>query len=272
MAERLRTNHSILSRYVLSTLVCLIAAGAWYTAWAKFHPLARLNFLSRHSAAHPNEEASAGFVFARVQYTSGNGGQLLGDEQPGWRHSYPGAEQHILQLAREATGIEANPDSHAVVRLDSQELFRYPFLYFTEVGQMRLTENEAANLREYFRRGGFAMVDDFDGEESLDSFQAQMQRVFPGSQLMALNAEHPIFHTFFDIGSLDVKRPYTHSGGGSPKFYGYMDDHGRLCMIVNHDNNLGAFWSMIDRPRFTLAPSTESVKFGLDYFLYSLTH
>ena len=49
--------------------------------------------------------------------------------------------------------------------LDSPEIFKYPFLYFSEPGFMDLTDEEVKNLREYFNRGGFAMFDDFRGRQ-----------------------------------------------------------------------------------------------------------
>jgi hypothetical protein len=246
---------------VAAATICLCAALAQ-------HHLPELHFIPAPDS--PAVDASSEFIFARVQYTHANGGALA--QPPGWKHSYPAAEQHILQLAREITGVNLSSAAHTIVRLGSPELFRYPFVYFTEVGEMHLTDREISNFHEYLNRGGFAMVDDFDGQESLDTFEREMERILPGRRSTELRPDHPVFHTFYDIATLNMKRPYTHSGGGTAAFLGYEDDHGRLCVVVNHNNNLGAYWSMMDQPRYPLGPSTQSVRFGVDYFLYSLTH
>ena len=207
------------------------------------------------------------FVFARVQF--GSGRRRFGG-YGGWAHDYPDAEEHILQVANEVTLINANKLSYVIVRLDSEEVFRYPFLYFSEVGEMNLSEAEVIGLREYFNRGGFAMIDDFDSQWSLDWFQSQMRRVFPDRTFVELTIDHPIFHTYYEIPTLDLESPYNY--GAPARFYGYYDEQGRLLMIINHNNDIGDFWEWIDRPMFPLQPSTEALRLGINYFIFSLTH
>ena len=211
------------------------------------------------------------FIFARIRYTGGARGRIGGFRGlEGWAHDYPEAEEHILQVANEATGMNVTKESYVIVNLDSEEIFKYPFIYFSEVGEMNMTEREVANLREYFNRGGFAMVDDFDGQYGLDWFAGQMRMVFPDRNFVELTADHPTFHTFYEIPTLEVTAPYGQEG--PPKFYGYFDQRGRLCMIINHNNDIGDFWEWIDQPMYPLEPSTEALRFGINYFLYSMTH
>jgi len=209
------------------------------------------------------------FVFARIRFNSGGRGFYGGG---GWAHDYPDAEEHILQVASEATSINLNKMSYVIVDLDSEEIFKYPFIYFSEVGEMMLTEPEINNLREYFNRGGFAMIDDFDSQYSLDWFLSQMKRVFPDRDFPAMQLEDPIFHTFYEIPTLNIEPPYRSRDGGLPAFYGYRDDRGHLLMIINHNNDVGDFWEWIDQPRYPLQPSTEALRFGVNYFIYALSH
>ncbi|MBI1954841.1 MAG: DUF4159 domain-containing protein [Acidobacteria bacterium] len=207
------------------------------------------------------------FIFARIQFS---GSRRYGYGMPGWAHDYPVAEEHILQVADEATGINLNNQSYVIVRLDSEEIFRYPFIYFSEVGEMNLTEQEVKNFRAYLNRGGFAMVDDFDSQAQLDWFLSQMKMVFPNRDFVEMTVDHPLFHTYYEIKSLEVEPPYQVPA--PPKFYGYFDERGRLCMIINHNNDVGDFWEWIDQPMYPLEPSTEALRFGINYFLYALTH
>ena len=208
------------------------------------------------------------FVFARVRYNSG-GRRIFGGS--GWAHDYPDAEEHILQVAKEATLINTQKMSYVVVDLESEEIFKYPFLYFSEVGEMNMTEREIVNFREYLNRGGFAMIDDFDGQWALEWFLSQMKRVFPGREFARMIIEHPIYHTYYDIPTLALESPYQYADG-PPVFYGYFDERGRLLMIINHNNDVGDFWEWIDQPRFPLQPSTEALRLGINYFIYSMTH
>jgi hypothetical protein len=156
-----------------------------------------------------------------------------------------------------------------IARLDSDEIFKYPWALMSEVGEMTLTPKEAANFREYLNRGGFVVVDDLDGD-NLEWFADQMKMVFPDRGFVELSLDNPIFHTLYDIKTLDIEPPYPQRG--TPKFYGYLDDHGRISVVIDHNNDMGDFWEWIDEPRYPLAPSTEGLRFGLDYVLYSLTH
>lgn len=214
------------------------------------------------------------FIFARVQY--GNYYTARGlrgyGRLEGWAHDYPDAEEHILQVASEATGINLNKMSYVIVDLGSEEIFKYPFLYFSEVGEMLLTDHEVVNLRDYLNRGGFAMIDDFDSQDSLDHFLSEMKRLFPDRDFPELELAHPIFHTFYEIPTLEIEPPYGSRDGGRPTFYGYYDDRGQLLMIINHNNDVGDFWEWIDQPRYPLQPSTEALRFGINYFLFALTH
>ena len=227
--------------------------------------------------SHRQPPEGTEFIFARIRFTSTGPGRRgfggfggLGNLFGGWSHDYPDAEEHILQVASEATGINLTKMSYVIVDLDDEELFRYPFAYMSEVGELNMNDREVANLREYLNRGGFVMVDDFDSQYSLDWFSAQMKRVFPDRDFVRLTVEHPIFHTFYEVPTLEVESPYVYSGPAT--FYGYFDESGRLSMIINHNNDIGDFWEWIDQPVYPLGPSTEALRFGVNYFIYSLTH
>ena len=214
-------------------------------------------------------------VFARIQFTSnGPGRSPFRRRTPcgiweGWSHDYPVAEQNLTQILHEATRINTRKDSYVMVRLDSDDIFKYPWGLMSEVGEMTLTDKEVVNLREYLNRGGFIVVDDFDGP-NLEWFQNQMWKVFPDRAFKRLTVDHPIFHTFYDIQTLEMDPPYRQRG--QPAFYGYYDEHGRLCMVLDHNNDLGDFWEWIDEPRYDLAASIAGLRIGVDYFMYALTH
>jgi hypothetical protein len=67
-----------------------------------------------------------------------------------------------------------------------------------------------------------------------------------------------------------VESPYPQRG--APLFYGYFDDHGRLSMVLNVNNDLGDLWEWLDDPIYALAPSIEGVRLGINYLLYSFAH
>jgi hypothetical protein len=223
-------------------------------------------------AGHRRAPDDAEFVFARIRFNSGYGGFGFFGGNAGWAHDYPDAEEHILQVANEATKINLHKMSYVIVDMDSEEIFQFPFVYFSEVGQMTITEEEIANFREYLNRGGFAMIDDFDSQDSLYSYLSQMKKVFPDREFVKMTIDHPLFHTFYEIPTLDIDPPYRARDGGRPTYYGYFDDRGRLTMIICHNNDVGDFWEWIDQPRYPLQPSTEALRFGVNFFIYAMSH
>jgi hypothetical protein len=266
--------------WLAAALAAILGFGSAGFPQARYHEAEQLVAdVTSHRQPPPGTE----FVFARVRFTSHGPGRRnfgpirdcipddthYGARICGWAHDYPDGEQHILQIADEATGINLNRESYVIVSLESEELFQYPFAYFSEVGEMTMSEKEVEHLREFFNRGGFAIADDLD-EGSLYWFENEMRRVFPNRAPVELTIDNPVFHTFYDIPALSVQPPYEQTG--PTRFVGYFDERGRLIMLLNVNNDLGDYWEWIDQPEFPLPPSTEALRFGINYLLYSLTH
>ena len=135
---------------------------------------------------------------------------------------------------------------------------------------MALTEKEVLNLREYIDRGGFVVMDDFDGPRDLAVIERELHRAFPERDLVRLTIDHPIFHMFYNIDSLNVTSPYL--VGGDPIFYGLMNQRGILGVIACYNNDLENFWDYIDQARYPLKPSIEAFRLGINFVLYAMTH
>lgn len=187
----------------------------------------------------------------------------------GWSHNYPTSELHLNQLISEATIINIQPASYRIVQLESPEIFKYPFAYVSEPGEMWLTDQEVMNLREYVDRGGFVLIDDFDGAYDLGVLKRELKRAFPERDLVRMTIEHPIFHVFYDIDALEVMSPYQ---VGEPAiFYGLDNGHGDLAVIACHNNDLANYWDWIDQRIYPLKPSIEAFRLGINFVLYAMT-
>ena len=216
-------------------------------------------------ATMDNTPSNSEFVLARWHYSAGWGGG-------GWAHDYPVAEEHILQIMSETTGLHTNQMSYRVVELSSPEIFKYPFAYVSEPGEMDLTDEEVENLRQYIDRGGFVMLDDFGGQRDQEEFQRfkpNIDRAFPDREMYILNDNHPLLHNFFDVDGLLMEHPMTRA---KSIFYGLNDSKGRLSMIVCFNNDVGDYWEFIDSPQYLVKPSAEALKLGINFVMYSMTH
>ena len=237
---------------ILVSLVCGSAMAAQFGVWGG-------------RAIMQNDPPPTELVVARLRFgTNGRIGHM------GWAHNYPDAEMNLNQFIGQATAIQVERVSYRIVELGSDEVFRYPFAVISEPGEMELTSEEIENLREYIDRGGFIVVDDFDGEWQLENFVSQLAQVFPDAALEEMRIAHPVFNTFYQIESLTVFEPYV--PGDDPVFYGLLNKQGKLAIAVCHNNDLMNFWDWIGQARYPLRPATEAFRVGTNFLVYAMTH
>jgi hypothetical protein len=214
------------------------------------------------------------FTFARLVFRGGSGWRF-----GAWATDAPKADITFIAGIRRLTNLDVR-ESHHYVPITSPELFHYPFLYAVEVGYLELSSQEAEILREYFKRGGFMVVDDFHGTLEWSNFQSQMHKVFPGGRIEDLPASHPLFHCFFDIEELfqipGVIMFYSgttyEKDGYNPHFRGVFDEDGQLKVMINFNSDLGDAWEWADVPFYPEKYSSAAYRLGINYIIYSMTH
>jgi hypothetical protein len=239
------------------TLAVVLIFGLGTLVYAQF---GFFRFSPRQNDPPPTE-----LIIARWRFgTNGAIGHM------GWSHNYPNAEIHLNQLIAEATDVNVEPESYRIVDLDSDEVFQFPFGYISEPGEMQLSQQEVINFRQFIDRGGFVVVDDFDGAWQWKQFESQMKRAFPDRSLFPLTLDHEVFHTYYDIEDLKVWGPYV--PGADPIFYGFNNSRGDLAMVVCFNNDFANFWDWIDDRRYPLKPSSEAFRMGINFVLYAKTH
>ena len=218
------------------------------------------------------------FTFARLRVSSGGGvfgGRFRrGGQGPGWSHDYPRAERNFMKILKEITTLDPfmGPEGGAIVSIGDPELFKFPFAYMSEPGEWNQTDEEALNLRNYLLKGGFIMFDDFRGGDWYN-FEGQLQRVLPGARLVELDLAAPVFHSFFEIESLDFIQAYDRSY--IPGFFGVHEDNDpakRLMIVANYNNDIGEYWEFSDTGYVPIDLSNEAYKFGVNYVIYAITH
>jgi hypothetical protein len=217
------------------------------------------------------------FTFARLKFTTGAGGYYYRG-LPAWAHGYISdgqgqrAELNLAKILNSVTDMKPHIDGTCVVDVGSPDLFNYPVVYAAEPGFMVLDDKEAKNLGDYMRKGGFVIWDDFRSQYDWENFRATMERVLPGEHLMELAVTHPIFHSFFDMQTLEFHQYYDR---GRPYFYGMFekDDPSKpLQMIINFNNDISQYWEYSDTGFAPIDLSNEAYKLGVNYVIYSMTH
>jgi hypothetical protein len=185
-----------------------------------------------------------------------------------------------MRIMNDICLLHPHIDDINVLTLDDPELFRYPIAYIIEVGWWTLNDREAAGLRAYLQKGGFLIVDDFKIEGWRGAtgggwlpFEANVKRIFPDARLVDMDGSEPVFHSFFEIKSLD-NFPQAYNAG-RPIFRGLYEDNDprkRLMMIVNYNTDISQFWEWSARGFKPVDETNEAYKLGVNYIIYGMTH
>jgi len=259
--------HSWWVRVLMSAAVIAAIAGA-----------ARAQFRRAPAAVNlrPNIPYDGRFTFVRLNYTTAPGGYFYRGE-PAWAHGYPLAEQNLMAIMNEVSFLGPHVREINSLRLDDPALFRYPIAYVIEPDWWTMTDSEARALGDYLQKGGFLIVDDFKGRNfrgggGWEVFERNMKRALPQGKFVDLDISHPIFHSFFEIKSLNVPQAYVN---GDPVFRGLFEENDpakRLQIMVNFNTDISQFWEWSGTGLRSIPDTNESYKLGVNYLIYGLTH
>lgn len=235
------------------------------------------------------------FYFTRLMYTDTrgrgpNGGlaSFRGFRRRGaWATDTWDADDKYMWGIQRMTNVRLSREPHPLSIMDP-DLFKFPYIYAVEVGQMELSTTEAARLREYLLRGGFWHCDDFWGLRQWAQFEQQMKKIFPDRPIEELPLTHEIFHTFFEIDQVlqvpNIRNGirYTVSGGRTPtweqrsdtepRVYGISDDDGRLMVLITYNSDLGDAWEWMDHPQYPALFTGYAYRLGMNSIIYAMTH
>ncbi len=206
----------------------------------------------------PLASADGDFVFARVEYQSVRY-EALGQ---GWYTDYPEGDKNFMSRFGEFTTAQVSHTSsgypnHVVVTLYDEELFKYPFIFMSDVGTVGFDSFEVERLRQYLLKGGFLWVDDFWGWAAWDHWRREIGRVLPPDEypILDIPPEHPIRQMLYDVAEIpqipsiqwwrDTGR-YTTSERGAesatPHLRGISDNNGRLLVFMSHNTDIADGW------------------------------
>ena len=208
------------------------------------------------------------FTFVRMSYATG-----FSRREPTWAHDYPTGEVHFMKILTSVSNVPAHVEETSVLPFNSPEIFKFPLLYLVEPGYWNMVDDDVTGLRSYLTKGGFLIVDDFP-YWAWSNFELQMSRVFPNGKWIELDVKHPIFHSFFEISTLDIVPAYPQLGP-RPIFMALFEDNDpskRMLAIANYQNDLSEFWEFSERGIYPVDASNEAYKIGVNEFMYGILH
>ena len=205
-------------------LLLLATAGIATVAWSQ-----------RRMWVEPNVPYDGKYTFVRLRYTQGN--------RMAWSADYPAMERNFMTILKDLSTMKLHKDASNVHTLDDPELFKYPVAYLTEPGYWYPSEREAEGLRNWIRKGGFLIVDEFYFERQWDVFEQAMRMVLPDGEIVPMTVDHPVFNSFFSIKSL-VGMTHPATPEAKAQYLGIYENNDpsqRLLVIINFNNDIGDY-------------------------------
>lgn len=224
------------------------------------------------------------FVIGRLmfpQYERGPLGSGRGDWRQGgtgWAVDYPRGDRAFARLLDRLTNINVRSVEQPVNLDDGDDAFYWPFLISGLVGSWNLTDSQARKLREHLLRGGFLLCDSFFGSYEWEGFMKTLSRVFPDRPVVELPDDHPVFHVFYDLTEKRQIPTWQHlpmgyrNGGAVPHWRAVLDDDGRIMVMIAFNNDIADGWQRADDPGYPLPEANLSIRMGVNFAIYALTH
>jgi hypothetical protein len=237
----------------------------------------------------PDWQEKAEWIFARLMYPQhpqARFGRFMYGRWADWREGgtswtqdYPRADRHFASALRRLSRVHARSVEQPVNLDDGDDVFNYPWMNAGEMGDWRLTAQQAAALREYLLRGGFLMLDDFWGPQEWARFEETMERVFPDRPIVEIDDADAIFHVVYDLDDrYQILGQWALSGynrraeGTTAHWRGIFDDKGRVMVAMSFNSDIGDSWEWADDERYPEKFSALGIRIGVNYVVYSMTH
>jgi len=201
------------------------------------------------------QESTVKTGFARLQYDGG--GDWYNDPEV-----LPNLAKYI-----NTTLSSGMPIDQSVVRAGDSKLYDFPFVYLTGHGNIRFTEGEVQNLRQWMLRGGFLYADDDYGMD--ESFRREIKRVFPEKELVELDASHPLYTSYYDFSG-GIPKIHLHDEK-PPQAYALFDDNGRMMLYYTYETNISDGWADPDTHNDPPELRDTALRFGLNIVHYIMT-
>lgn len=207
-----------------------------------------------------------------------------------WETDFPQGDDNFSRRLAQLTRINVGPLAYSRV-LTAPDLGDFPLLYMSDPGYMVISAQEKAALARYLANGGFVWVDDFWGDAEWQQFADVMREVLPGREWRQLTADHPVFHTVFDLKEMPQipALPFASPGGSTaespiahkfpagsladPQMRAWFDDDGRIMVLATHNTDVGDGWEREAYGQWYFETfSTKAYMVGVNVIVYAMTH
>lgn len=217
---------------------------------------------------------------SRLEKSPATGWDVV-DNQPSW-NCVPQALQNLAQYANDSTKLRVSV--RGTIRIDSKELNTIPFLFMMGFqAAVKYTKEEARNLGNYLRNGGFIFIDDGNAYQSgaFNITVRQMLKDALGYEAVfeRLPNNHPLYTAWENFNgppSGDDMVRYDRRVREVKEIYPYVEAifiNGRMVALVSNKGYCFAWGTWKYLPAAANGPydNTRQIQFGLNVVVYALT-
>jgi hypothetical protein len=279
----------------MGKLVCgLFFLGALFAFQRPFRELPGVEYNLGEIPLPPDYQEKTEWAFARLMFPPGPLNGYAHRDSPwregnsAWTQDFPRADRHFSQAVRRLTRIHVR-SVEQLVNLDEGDAYDWPWLYAVQVGEWGLTDEQGKLLREYCERGGFFMADDLHTIYEWQEFATRIEKAFPGRPIVDVPDSDPIYHTVYDVvdkvqipgwshlrqgfkGNVDQLGVRNDPSGKGAHWRGIYDDKGRLMVAISYNSDIGDAWEWADDARYPAQFADQSIRLGVNYIIYAMTH
>ena len=214
----------------------------------------------------PNASYDGRFTFVRLSYQVYN--------RSGWEFDYPAMERNFMTIINDLSTLHPHVRESNIHSMDDPILSKYPIAYLSEPGYWIPDQPEAAGLRNWLKKGGFLIVDDFYGG-AWANFERSMMAVLPTARIVRLDVTNPVFNSFFKLKTLEGMYNPEDGYRTAAEYYGIYEDNnpsGRLMVVIDYNNDIGDFMEWSGTGYYQINFSNDAYKIATNYVIYGLTH
>ena len=184
----------------------------------------------------------------------------------------PSAVHNLLKHVRDNSTMEVK-FKRENVRLTDPKVAGYPLLYITGHRGFAWSADEAAALARYLNAGGLLLADACCGRMAFDmAFRREMAKALPEHPLERLPADHPVYHSHYDIQQV-AYTPRVHEDFGqltAPELEG-ITVNGRLAVVYSRFD-LGNGWEQFPHAYSHGLQEESALQIGANVLVSAVTH
>lgn len=149
---------------------------------------------------------------------------------------------------------------------DERDFFHSPFYILNGHGKVLLSNEQVSQLRLFLDKGGFLFANDDYGMDA--SFRKLIRRLYPGSSLVRLNADHDIFRCWYDLPG-GIPKIHKHDGGDALALGLYRE--GRLVVFYAYNTDILDGWDKAEVHRDPESTREQAFRMGCNIIYYAMT-